>query len=51
MYQKPKGTKDYYPEDKEVLLGFARGHRWIRNDFERSLKADEVPVIDRRGVV
>ena len=37
--------------DKEALLGFARNHRWTKSDFERMLEADEVSVIDRRGVV
>lgn len=35
--------------DKDKLIEYARRHRWIKNDFERALEEDKVPVLGRRG--
>jgi len=35
--------------DKKMLIKYARGHRWIKSDFERALEEDRVGVLGGKG--
>ncbi len=34
--------------DKDKLLNYVQGHRWVKSDFERALEEHKVPILDTR---